>query len=117
MPSIDEAMTVLDGLLDVERNALRQGNFADLSALIAEKTRLTALIESEADASVGLLLAGIRAKADGNQRLLESAIKGVRSAQRRVEAIRQAHRSLTTYDCRGRATTIISPGGTIEKRA
>jgi hypothetical protein len=41
----------------------------------------------------------------------------VKAAQRRLDMIRRAARTLNTYDAMGRATTIGTAAGTVERRA
>ena len=91
----------LEDLLDLIRDALLAGDLASLPAL-------TALVETATDTCTGLELAAaqrIKAKADRNGRLLQSAVRGVRSAQARLSQI-AAGPTLATYDAHGRRALV-----------
>lgn len=115
--NMNEALAALEGLVDVERHAIRNGELGGLEKLAAEKSRLLELVSAAREKPDAEALARLKAKADANQRLLAAAIKGVRSAQKRLDMIHRASRSLNSYDRLGRATTIGGSDGTVERRA
>ncbi len=119
MPRNDmmEALTALDGMLDAERHAIRNGEFGGLESLALAKGRLLEQVTASVGRADGDALARLRDKADANQRLLAAAIKGVRAAQRRLDMIRRASSSLNTYDSLGRAQSITPDRGSVERRA
>lgn len=109
----DERIAQLIDLLRLERDVIRNGDFAALPDLVERKEgQLQALQGTPARR-----LTTAREMALENQRLLDAALKGVRSVQARLAAIRQGARSYTSYDRDGRATTISPGGGSVERRA
>lgn len=118
-PDLTRALHALDGLIDAERHAIRSGAFEGLGQLADEKARLIDAVARHqvAGPDQRALLTRIQARTSENQRLLAAAISGVRAAQRRLDMIRRAARTLNSYDALGRATTIGSTAGTIERRA
>jgi len=103
----------LERVFDLERHAIRNGRFAGLAELAQRKEELVNLLTgAPAEA-----LERLRARAESNQRLLGAALKGVRAAQRRLEMITRASRSLNSYDALGQARTIASGGSQVERRA
>lgn len=116
-PDTDEALSALEGLLDVERHAIRNGEFGGLDQLAAKKSALLDRISASGPRPDAGALDRLRIKADANQRLLAAALRGVRAAQRRLDMIRRASRSLNTYDNLGRAQTIGGGNSTVERRA
>lgn len=112
-----EAIETLEGLLDAERHAIRSGEFAGLETLARVKSDLLDQISANPPPDGAAALERVRAKANANQGLLAAALKGVRAAQRRLDMIHRASRSLNTYDSMGRAKSIDSGTGTVERRA
>ena len=107
----------LDDLLESERSALVAGDLDRLSRL---HDRKAALVEALArfDLSQSEELAALNAKAERNQALLGSALSGIKSVARRLEAIRRVRQSLDTYDANGRKTCVdLSVDRSVEKRA
>lgn len=116
---LSRALIALENLLDAERHAVRDGNFEGLDRMADDKSRLIDFIAAHSTAAPVQreLLVRIQARSAENQRLLSAAISGVRAAQRRLDMIRRAARTLNTYDAMGRAATIGSTEGTVERRA
>lgn len=117
MTETEELIARLDTLLDQERNALLEGDLESLNQLVDEKEALIhSLSEAELDEPEGLR--GVSDKVSRNQALLEGALDGIRNAARRLAEIRQARKSLDTYDETGRKQRIDSDvSGKLEKRA
>lgn len=112
----DETDLKISRLIDtlrVERDVIREGDFAALPDLVALK-------EEQMDALKGTparKLLAAQEMALENQRLLEAALRGVRAVQSRLEAIRKGSKSYTSYDRHGRAQQIAPEKGTVERRA
>ncbi|MBW6505399.1 MAG: flagellar protein FlgN [Rhodobacteraceae bacterium] len=108
-----KTVELLERLFDLEGHAIRAGSFSALTDLATRKEELAkGLAGAPAEA-----LERLRARALSNQRLLAAALKGVRAAQRRLDLITRASRSLSSYDALGRARTVASGGPNIERRA
>lgn len=103
----------LEGVLQVERHMIRAGTFDGLEQLAIRKERLLVALEGTS----AELLVRVKDLAEANQRLLGAAIKGVRAAQRRLDMIQRASRTLNSYDKLGRARTIGDGGSSVERRA
>lgn len=113
MSSVQDGIEALERLLDVERHAIRAGAFVELADIVSQKEALVGKLGGVSAEG----LAHLRGKAEQNQRLLVAALKGVRAAQRRLDMIQRASRSLNSYDALGRARTIGSGGPNVERRA
>ena len=114
------ASKVLEGLkalLDTERNAIRSGDFADLEKIAARKAELLGLLERALRPEYLSRLEAIKKSSGKNQHLLTAALKGIDAARSRVMAIKTASTSLTTYDSRGRANSILASPSAVERRA
>lgn len=113
MSEFAQTIELLEQVFDVERHAIRTGEFSGLAELATRKEALIGNLRgAPADA-----LDHLRARAQENQRLLAAALKGVRAAQRRLDTITRASRSLNSYDALGRARTIASDRTQVERRA
>jgi hypothetical protein len=91
----------LEDLLDRTLAALLSGDLATLAALAPE-------VAAQTDSLAPLPAADARRlqqKADRNARLLQSAARGLRAAQDRLEQI-TAGPTLTTYDAQGRKAAL-----------
>lgn len=110
---MSETAEMLEAVLEVERYVLSTGNFGTLTEIIAEKSRLIDMLDAEDAGS----LARLQESARQNQALLDAALKGMRAAQQRITAIRQAGHTLNSYDDQGRAKQIIGDHRSVERRA
>ncbi len=113
MSDLARTIELLEQVFDVERHAIRAGDFSGLDVLAVRKEALISDLRGAPPDALGRL----RARAQENQRLLAAALKGVRAAQRRLDTIIRASRSLSSYDALGRACTIASGGSQVERRA
>lgn len=113
MSDVLKTVEQLERVFDLERHAIRNGSFVGLAELVARKESLIDGLNG-APAEV---LERLRTRAESNQHLLGAALKGVRAAQRRLEMITRAARSLDSYDALGKARTIASGGPQVERRA
>ncbi len=114
---ISETLQSLNDLLELERAALLSGNIDGVMRRLPEKERLmTSLQAFQFSHENGLDL--LKTKAERNQRLLESALEGIRAVTCRISALRRIRQTLETYDRRGQRTTIAETRGSqVEKRA
>ncbi len=102
----------LDELLELERDALLQGELDKIPAMLEEKESLIdALSDNEPDTKAELR--GLQIKVERNQALLDGALQGIRKVAARMAAFRRIRRSLETYDESGRKRTI---QGEVERR-
>lgn len=114
---IADTLLKLDDLLEFEREALLAGNIDGVMRRLPEKERLMISLAS-LQLSYESELAPLKTKAERNQRLLESALDGIRAVTCRISALRRIRETLETYDQSGRRTTIAETrGGQVEKRA
>jgi hypothetical protein len=96
------ARDALEDLLDRERNALMAGDIEGLSRMFDEKERLLKALDGTPEND----LQAIKAKADRNQELLNSALDGIRTVSRRLETLREVRETLNTYDQGGKRRAI-----------
>jgi flagellar biosynthesis/type III secretory pathway chaperone len=111
-----DPIAALGRLLKDERKALLSGDLAALPALIADKERL---LDALADVPLpnAPALERLRNAAKGNQRLLDAALKGVRTARARLETARSGGPALSTYNARGQAESHGTGQPSVERRA
>jgi hypothetical protein len=109
----DDRIARLIDLLRLEKDVIRNAEFAALPDLVARKTEVL----EELKGTPARLLLAAQDMAMENQRLLDAALKGVRSVQARLAEIRKASKSYTSYDRHGKARTISPEGGSVERRA
>ena len=104
-------MTRLDEVLDLARDALLAGDLAALA-------RLGPQLDALADTAVPqdrISTDRLRRKAERNARLLQAAARGVRAALGRLSEISSGPQ-LTTYDARGRRSTLgLLPDGALKR--
>jgi hypothetical protein len=115
--AVDKIFEELGALLGKERKALRTGSFASLATIVTLKTALLDQLECELRLGDFPQLEAIKKHSDANQRLLESALRGIEVARARVTAIKTASASLQTYDSQGRAKSILTMPNAIERHA
>ncbi|MEO3413237.1 flagellar protein FlgN [Roseovarius sp. CAU 1744] len=107
-----EIINRLDSLLELERQALLQGDLDKIPALLEEKEALIDdLNENIPEEKTGLQ--ELQVKVERNQALLDGALHGIRKVAARMAAFRRIRRSLETYDESGRKRTI---QGDVERR-
>lgn len=116
-PTPQNLIDQLDGLLDVERRALLNGELDAIAAIAEEKEQLI-------DALNAILpeqqppLKDLQSKVARNQVLLDGALQGIRKVAARLAALRRIRRTLETYDATGRKQTIQGEvDHKVEKRA
>ena len=107
----------LDELLDVEQQALLDGNLESLAEIVEEKESLIDAL-NRAEFETPEPLVPVNDKVTRNQALLEQALNGIRSVARKLAEIRQARRAFDTYDKQGQKSRIETDSDTsVEKRA
>lgn len=109
----------LERLLEDVRTALKSGDYQQLAALATEQERMIGRLQTQ---PVGTApdkgqSARIADAARRNQRLIEAALEGFRSAARRRDDIRAAEQPIKTYDRTGQKTPLESNHATLEKRS
>ena len=109
------ALDALHDLFDRERKAILEGRFDILDRLGAEKERLfSSVLRDGIDQGP---LKNLRIRAERNKVLLAAMEQGVRSAAKRIEALRGKPADLQTYDASGRRQGIAATGASLQRRA
>ena len=102
MTTVEQKMT---RLLESERDMLLGGDLRGLTDITKEKEALIPNMRSlDADARTRL-----RLTADQNHALLGAAMRGLRGAIRRINAIGGAHAPLQTYSANGDRAALSQP--------
>ena len=112
------AKVALDRLLDQERSLILSGKIEALARVAAEKDRLLELLATTNCAATELT--ALRRKVDRNQELLSAVARGIRTASRRLEAMRAQQNGrarFSTYDQGGRSAQLIPRKSQFERRA
>ncbi len=104
--------TLLERLLDGAHSAVMAANYSALAGLGQELETELARFDPGADAK---LLRRIGRKAERNAACLLAAGRGIRSAVRRLEDVRQAAKGLVTYDGNGRRSESGGTGQIIQR--
>jgi len=119
MADINTYMVDLSRVLDRIRDALVDGDFEAVEKLAVSQDQLSSnisLLAGTASEPSKIKSAVVQHKAERNQRLLESALSGVRWARRRLDDITRAQNSPRTYDISGKSTAL-SPTRGLERRS
>lgn len=107
----------MDDLLERERLALLNGDFASVPDLVTEKE---ALLERLADTE-GLSnhrIDALKVKAHQNQALLDGALRGIQNVANRLATLRRIRGTLETYDESGRKSAVSAEEPSqVERRA
>ena len=112
----EQILARLDRLLDEERAALIAGRLDRIATLGAEKDALLVDLPSLDGGPADL--ARLRGKAERNERLMASALDGIRMVSDRLATMRRLRDQLDTYDQTGRRNPITPPRpGKVERRA
>jgi hypothetical protein len=117
MREIDHLLTDVEGVLETERNLLRNGAFDGLPQLALRKEQLIERIADHPDAATVALLERVMSKAQANLALFVAAQNGLRTAQERLDQIRNLASTLQTYDNTGRTRAFSTPIVRHERRA
>ena len=95
-------ITDLSEVIAQERHAILAGELEGVEDLVERKADLVALIAGRDDVDREAFEA-LRTQFERNQKLLESAMAGVRAVANRLTATREAQETLKVYDDKGRA--------------
>lgn len=106
----------IERLAEAERAALLSGRFAELAGLVRDKQVLADGLAGATGASPDALKA-VLARLRANQRLIESALGGIRAARQRLAAVRAIAEGTTAYTAEGRTRRIGAARSSVEKRA
>ncbi|SEW41186.1 hypothetical protein SAMN04488515_2795 [Cognatiyoonia koreensis] len=113
MPS-DSVMALLLAL-DREGDALRKGELASLPAIAEEKARLAAEIQKRPVSNQDIEI--LRAKASANANLLAAAIRGIKTARSRLDALSDVRNVLSVYGPAGRMERVPTKRSDLERKA
>jgi hypothetical protein len=107
----------LEILLDREKQALANGALEDIKLILDQKSDLLDQLEALDDTSRPDLT-GLYEKVTLNQRLLDSALRGVRQVADRMATLRRVRTTLETYNSNGEKSDLsITTTRKLEKRA
>lgn len=106
--------TLID-VLDREGDALRAGDLSALPAIAEEKIQLSAEISKHP--ATGRDLEILRAKASANASLLAAAIRGIRAARNRLDALSEVRDVLSVYDPSGQIQRVPTKRSDVERKA
>ncbi len=116
MRDLDQLLEDVEGILDTERNLLRNGAFEGLADLAFRKEALIARIADRKETVPTARLERVRDKARVNLKLFAAAQRGLSAAQDRLDAIRRAAATMQSYDSQGRALAFVSAAARHERR-
>ena len=108
----DDKTVALIDLLRLERDAIRVGDFSTLIEMANQKEILLADLAGTEPGR----LAELQTMAAQNQRMLAAALRGVRAAQHRLQAILNASKGFNSYDEAGQVKPIRPDEGSLEYR-
>jgi len=111
----NSAVTELLSVLDEEGNALRKGDLAALPKIAEEKSRLSVEIKKQAVTQQQLEI--LRAKASANASLLAAAIRGIKAARARLDALSEVRDVLSVYGPAGQIERVPTKRSDIERKA
>lgn len=106
----------IDAALTAEATAIRTADFSGLEALIKEKARLTDQLGNVRPAPTADMLERLRRRARHNALLLQAAMRGLRAARSRIDALQNGS-DLRTYDRSGALASASGTRPTLEHRA
>lgn len=107
----------LEALLDHEKNALACGALDEVQLILDRKSELLEQLET-LDDTCRPDLSDLYEKVTLNQRLLDSALRGVRQVAERMATLRRVKTTLETYNRQGEKSNLsVSPSRKLEKRA
>ncbi|WP_282152945.1 flagellar biosynthesis protein FlgN [Ruegeria atlantica] len=119
MPKTPETDLVksLEDVLELERNALVQGDLDCLHHTAPEKEKLIGAI-NDLDVFDSDELIRLQRKVERNQALLNSAAEGIRAVANRMAELRRVRQEFTTYGADGqRSEFAVRHQAKLEKRA
>ena len=105
----------LKTLLASEREALKEGDFQKLAALLSEKEEIVELLANNHPDSTALK--ALKQDASRNEALLEAASRGIASVRDRIKMLREGGPPLKTYTADGRAHSITNQSNRTNRKA
>lgn len=102
-------------VLDREGDALRVGNLAALPEIAEEKTRLSVALTKQHVSQQQLEI--LRAKASANASLLAAAIRGIKTARARLDALSEVRDVLSVYGPAGEIERVPTRPAGVERKA
>lgn len=102
-------------VLDREGVALRKGDLAALPLIAEEKEKFSAALETQRASQAELEI--LRAKASANASLLAAAIRGIKAARSRLEAISEVRDVLSVYGPSGQLDRVSTRQSDVERKA
>lgn len=110
-----QIQTELHALLDAERAALIAADFGALAGMEDRLKQFDTLVTNgQLDPNT---LQGVVRKAKANSRLLEAAMKGVQSAQKRLKDMTDVRDGLSLYTQNGQRLHVKTNAKSLEKKA
>lgn len=109
------AIQDLLAVLDREGEALRRGDLAALPLIAEEKSICSAALEREPASQAQLEI--LRAKASANANLLAAAIRGIKSARSRLDALSEVRGVLSVYGPTGQLDRVPTAPSDVERKA
>ena len=113
--NLSAAADALEDHLDHERTLILSGKIDGLLRMSAEKERLMARLARNGDDDA--TLQRLRRKAERNQELLRAAARGMQSAARRIDKLRNADTGLRTYGRDGATAELTGARGGVNRHA
>lgn len=112
-----DMLDALEDLLERERSALTSGDMDTIARLMQQKEDIVGQLNA-ADLPADAALDELRAKAERNQVLFDSALAGIRAVSARIAELRHMRQGSETYDRHGRKAKLTAPQRSrLEKRA
>lgn len=111
----NSAMQGLLAVLDREGIALQNGDLAALPLIAEEKSRFSAALETELATQAELEI--LRAKASANASLLAAAIRGIKAARSRLDALSEVRGVLSVYGPSGQLDRVQTKQSDVERKA
>ena len=116
-PPPQDLIDALDEQLELERDALKNGQLEKLEAILAKKEELIDELNAQNDLGHETLN-DVHEKVSRNQDLLKSAMLGIKAVSARMQELRKVRQGLEVYDPRGQRARYATNGATkLEKRA
>lgn len=110
-----DAVSALLRVLDNEGAALRAGDLSLLSDIAEEKARLSVAIKKQHITQQQLEI--LRAKASANASLLAAAIRGIKAARARLNALTDVRDVLSVYGPAGQIERVPTKKSDVERKA
>jgi len=104
-------------VLEEERRILLSGNLTNLNKIYTKKTRMSEKITQFKDDLSRSEIDRLKSSTEQNSRYFQAALAGVQTVQKRISAIRDAQKGLSTYGSDGTISTSGLESRSLERRA